>query len=465
MDEYAMAKFHTACPLRPEEQQLIIEKYQQINDPDGKRKLAYEETKLWVRSENAFQFACADFWTIRLKDVYTGEDRYSRRQKQFFVPDYICPLILKFCSSWSGIPNVYQPDIHRFSNIRHIGIDDCESDEIALIFKFAENCRHLKRISCQRIYRGRYFFPRLTQFLEYKVSKNEQVILSFRHCTSNINVEEWLNSLGEAINGISGFDVFSENDYPGHTGWLNTFSKVRHIESLSLHGIYNASTCLSDIIRYAPEGNGDFALSTLCINEVPIRINRLSCFKHWRFSRLKICVFSGATFGYEGAELLAKHATFWPFVEKFQLMECAIPSGGFKLLFPAMLQGNGCKNLLSLNLSKNYLDHSSFEDLGLFFSSPNLAKLDFVHLTDTFQRAYDIPSTFLDGLKSVSLLDFRMNCTRTCQQTSLRILHSLLYDTLLKILNIEWAGHRLKADKIKRFHYTFHSKSPNSWTI
>lgn len=188
-------------------------------------------------------------------------------------------------------------------------------------------------------------FLRLKQFLQFKAHKNEHIALDFtefRFSETQKRLSNLFTYLGGAIHGISGL-IFSYGPRyrtESHDEALTAYSKVECIKILKLRRANGVKNCLLNIISDAPPcTNEDHMLSMLRLEYVKLSKPSFVAFSHWRFSRLNHFHLSQVHVGHDGARLLAKYATFWPFLKRFISHDCQIPSRGFLLLFPAMVWG------------------------------------------------------------------------------------------------------------------------------
>lgn len=333
-------------------------------------------------------------------------------------------LLLEICAKVPHIVHVLhlfddQPEdarlarFSRFTKIRCLSLKTEGDVEVNKLFRLAENWKMLQKIKLTITHEETPLWQSLKQFLELKLQKNENVHVSFageiftQHRKFIVNL---FSFLGNSIHGMSGMTLRFPFNANIQRNWLIEYSKVQCIRKLKFKGWYHNSAYLLDIVRNAPiHTSDDNTVSKLHLHYIELPRDNYIAFQHWRFSRIEYFNMTNVNMGYTGATLLATFATFWPFLKRFILRCCSIPSSGFSKLLPAMVCGRGCEHLMELDFGKNVFYDTSMKAFLTFLNKDHVKKLKSMRLFEYYFPTPLLPPQLITGLQKIPLVHLDMS--------------------------------------------------------
>lgn len=301
--------------------------------------------------------------------------------------------------------------LSRLTNVRYVSIQIRDSSNVKKMLRLAKKWRKLQKIKLEILNTKTLFWHCLKEFLEFKMRNNESIILSIdgKMVRSPTYIFDMLSFLGDAIYGISGLKLKSCAVSPRHRHILPKFSNVKRFEEIKFRHCRDIGTCLVDFTNHTPlDMSGDNTLSSLYFENIELPLENYIAFQHWKFSTIENFYMSDVHVGHDGAALLAKHATFWPFIIRFILRNCKIPGSGIEILLPAMVRGRGCEHLVELSLFGNRCHMATIKAFSKFLNIQHVRKLKILHMFRYHFEMYSLPLEFLNGMGKFPLVDVYM---------------------------------------------------------
>lgn len=430
---FQFGQFSSYFSMREDVQKLLTQKYKHLL-----QKVNGGKYKNWdyIQDTTELDYYCSQFWKVRVA---------SALQETGIVQS---GLISEFCVN---IPHLVR-HLHvnnvirrktvfkilpRFRNIQCISLT--VDDFTKKWFLLADQWPNLRKIKL-KIVKNDTLLPFVKEFLNAKRRKNKGIVLSFRVTTPTCGPGYFLNlmhALGDDIQGIEGLKLHNHKLNHGYNEFLTIYSRVNCMKEIKVWHFRDTANILGAIVRDAPQyTNEAHKISKLHVESSYFTRHNFYALHHWRFSRIECFNLSHMYIGLEGALIMAEYATFWPFVKRFILHDCYIPTTAFSWLLPAMVRGKGCEKLFELDLSLNECD--TLEPLMKFLSSDNLIKLKIVRNFE-IDGSLRIERCFLHELRKhpFVLLDmsFRQLKTADCFDIFFRCLCSA-YDNQLNDVKI-----------------------------
>lgn len=430
-DDFQFSRFHASYPAGATYKMVFIEKYIQLG------KWGYYRSENCLKG-NELKNWSLKYWTCRV--VRTA--MLSIKEVRIDYLTEVCtkvPHLLQCLHLWKIILNDSALELLGiFSNIRCVWIDGSVNFE--KMFRLAKTWRQLRKIRLSYISNTPNIMPILKDFLEFKSSKNERVILNLGDVSfgkNNGNLIELLQLFGDSIQCLAGLHLRRCSHSFKHQPYLTTYSKVDRIKEVKLRSYRTVEACLLDIVKHAPAfTNVDNVMVKLRLQDVKLTLNSYTAFQHWRFSRLEYFLLSDVNIGHGGAALLAKHATFWPFVKRFVALNCGIPGSGFSLLLPAMVRDEGCENLVELDLRKNMCCAATFELIVKFLTSKCMTKLKILGMFGFNYPVCSFPRQFLPSLTQLFLVELDLTSVELNRKQVYEILYCVLSKTTYHLRRI-----------------------------
>lgn len=427
LDTDQFSLFHTYFPPGAKEERLFIEKYHALSLPSNG---PLDYLRDWILSDmdNEVTYLAHRYWCTRLRD--TMERTISLSARKFWnLSDKVYGFVVDLCLPMYEMENESVNNLKLFVNVQRMSFNRTHFKTIQKTMKIAKSYTHLKEIHFRAITCTKQLSQCIIKFLTCKISKQEHATLSFRDCSAkDVTIAEWLVQFGDATNGISGIKMMYSYADKNHSAWIKEYSKLDHLKKLELDGLRGVDKCLFDMIHHAPPRKVKERLSSLKLKSLTIDKDCYKVFRHWRFHQLEYFDISGTKITFDAVVLLAKHARFWPFVKHLKMTSCHLPRKGLVHLLPAMVEGDGCKNLIVLDISDNQVDPAGFAALGDFLNSENLKNLKAAYLNRFFSTEMQIPPPFLEAVHSLSLIELDMGYSRM----NLDSIHQLLYAIFTK---------------------------------
>lgn len=424
-DDIQLAQFHTLYLIDSPHDKLFLKAYRNIS---SEFQFHYVENKFEntyvLYPEKRLHRCCKNFWREWIFQNLQARC-YGCVIRVFDLAMKAPHVVTKLFAYDRDITLSILKCFHRFMNIENMDIWTTSNNryKLDMLLQTAQRYRKLRKLKIEFQFAFSDLKNSLNPFLEYKASVNECISLSFRQqYPPKMKINKWFSKGAlHAISGIQFQHACVEDDA---CAWAKTLSKVGNIRSIKLYHTKNVSHCLLDLIHDAPTTNSVNAMSGLKLDSVDIDIHSFRALQHWRFYTLQHFSLSNINVGDEGAMQLAKHAAFWPIVKKVILHTCHITTLSFIHLLSTMAHGDGCQNLLILDISGNPFDESAMQAIGSFLSSPNvMRKLKVLRMHDILKTNFPIPAPFLHGIYATRLVRLEM------QNNNLDLfdMHKILY--------------------------------------
>lgn len=401
MNDFQFSRFHGSYASGLKFERLFAEHYKKLE-----RDNIDSASRLYLAFSVEYDLCkiCVDYWNMRVAAALLKEKR-----EQIDLIFKICtkdPHLVQAVNA-TNAKNATLDLLPRFTNVRRLTFEVHQKTKLEKMYALARSWKMLQEIILKVFDESTLLWQSLKQFLDLKIQNNERVMLTLNGTFLPKNQKYTfydLSGLGDAIHGISGLTLDHPPGASDFREWLETYSRVRCINKLDFRFCDHFGTSLLNITKHAPAyTSNDDALSKLIVTYIkgPLSLYNYIAFQHWRFSKLEYFHMWYVNIGQEGAMLLAKYATFWPFVKHCIFHKCDIPSEGFLLLLPAMIRGKGCEKLVNLDVHRNGDQTATFEAFTKFLNFKSFANLKYLAI---FRLNCESPSTLCQLLATIQKL-------------------------------------------------------------
>lgn len=462
LDDFQFTQFECFFPVASTVEHLFLMRYKRKLHNLWPASSQHEMDWALRGSGNELVYFRRTFWHHKMQSLKYKKNGYGTEAALVQkicnrIPEHVNGLHFN-CSALSASIS----DLARLVNVEYLSIEYGDQRDLATLLEFAKEFQLLNEVRFKRYDIDDTVLQWLKQFLFARAAMKRPVAVKFFGVVTHIvrvSFEDWLLTLGDAMNGLSGlkFETSSIHLEKGH--WLTEFSKVNDIKVLELYDFQNVQNCLFDIVQHAPTENHDDKMSKLKLVRTPILLDTFLALHHWRYARLEQFIMININLGDHGASLIAKHATFWPSLKEFTVEKCNIAPKGFLALLSSMMKGIGCQNLTLFNISKNSFNDAVFKHIAHLINFGYMTKLKFLLMQHgSFQDP--LPMQFVAAIAVPSFITFDLSGLKLDWDCMCEMFSTFFLKPNSRLLELRLGNYFFASEELQRARAYYNSMGP-----